>query len=107
MDSLNNPILTLSIEVNTHGGLEKQGSKQFRNSLKSLNSLILHFHAFECHDGCIGEKALELGFNRAILQTKLQMEEAVHLYTKRGYVLIDNYPYDKFEERFASRKNSD
>ena len=27
-----------------------------------------------------------------------QMEEAVHLYTKRGYVLIDNYPpYDKLE----------
>ena len=44
------------------------------------------------------KKALELGFNRAILQTRPQMEEAVHLYTKRGYVLIDNYPpYDKLE----------
>ena len=44
------------------------------------------------------KKALELGFNRAILQTRSQMEEAVHLYTKRGYVLIDNYPpYDKLE----------
>ena len=44
------------------------------------------------------KKALELGFKRTILQTRPQMEEAVHLYTKRGYVLIDNYPpYDKLE----------
>lgn len=44
------------------------------------------------------KKASELGFKRAILQTRPQMEEAVHLYTKRGYVLIDNYPpYDKLE----------
>lgn len=43
-------------------------------------------------------KAVELGFKRAILQTRPQMEEAVHLYTKRGYVLIDNYPpYDKLD----------
>ncbi len=44
------------------------------------------------------KKASELGFKRAILQTRPQMEEAVHLYTKRGYVLIENYPpYDKLE----------
>ena len=44
------------------------------------------------------KKAIELGFKRAILQTRPQMEEAVHLYTKRGYVLVDNYPpYDKLE----------
>ena len=44
------------------------------------------------------KKALEIGFKRTILQTRPQMEEAVHLYTKRGYVLIDNYPpYDKLE----------
>ena len=44
------------------------------------------------------KRALELGFKRAILQTRPQMEEAVRLYTKRGYVLIDNYPpYDKLE----------
>ncbi len=44
------------------------------------------------------KRAVELGFKRAILQTRPQMEEAVHLYTKRGYVLIDNYPpYDKLE----------
>ena len=44
------------------------------------------------------KKAAELGFKRAILQTSPQMEEAVHLYTMRGYVLIDNYPpYDKLE----------
>ena len=43
-------------------------------------------------------KAVELGFRRAILHTRPQMEEAVHLYTKRGYVLIDNYPpYDKLD----------
>ena len=43
-------------------------------------------------------RATELGFKRAILQTRPQMEEAVHLYTKRGYKLIDNYPpYDKLE----------
>lgn len=43
-------------------------------------------------------KAVELGFKRAILQTRPQMESAVHLYTKRGYELIDNYPpYDKLE----------
>ena len=44
------------------------------------------------------KKASELGFKRAILQTRPQMEEAVHLYTKRGYVLIENYPpYDKLD----------
>ncbi len=44
------------------------------------------------------KKASELGFKRAILQTRPQMEEAVHLYTKRGYVLIEKYPpYDKLE----------
>ena len=44
------------------------------------------------------KRAVELGFKRAILQTRPQMEEAVHLYTKRDYVLIDNYPpYDKLE----------
>ena len=44
------------------------------------------------------KKAIELGFKRAILQTRPQMKEAVHLYTKRGYLLTDNYPpYDKLE----------
>ena len=44
------------------------------------------------------KKALELGFRRAILQTRPQMEAAVHLYTKRGYEMIDNYPpYDKLD----------
>ena len=44
------------------------------------------------------KKASELGFKRAILQTRPQMETAVSLYTKRGYKLIDNYPpYDKLE----------
>ena len=44
------------------------------------------------------QRAAELGFGCAILQTRPQMEAAVHLYTKRGYELIDNYPpYDKLE----------
>ena len=44
------------------------------------------------------QRAAELGFGRAILQTRPQMVAAVHLYTKRGYELIDNYPpYDKLE----------
>ncbi len=43
-------------------------------------------------------KASELGFKRTILQTRPQMTEAVGLYTKRGYELIENYPpYDKLE----------
>ncbi len=43
-------------------------------------------------------KALELGFKRAILQTRPLMSEAVHLYRKRGYEQIENYPpYDKLD----------
>ena len=44
------------------------------------------------------QKASKMGFKRAILQTRPQMEAAVNLYTRRGYELIDNYPpYDKLE----------
>lgn len=43
-------------------------------------------------------KARGLGFEKAILQTRPQMEAAVNMYLKRGYVLIDNYPpYDKLD----------
>ena len=43
-------------------------------------------------------KALEHGFKRAILQTRPQMSEAVHLYTKHGYEQIENYPpYDELD----------
>ena len=46
----------------------------------------------------IEEKARELGFERAVLQTRPIMPDAVGLYEKRGYDLIDNYPpYDKLE----------
>jgi len=46
----------------------------------------------------IEEKARELGFKRAVLQTRYIMKDAVGLYTNRGYVLIANYPpYDKLE----------
>ena len=44
----------------------------------------------------VEQKAKEQGFARVILQTRPQMTEAVGIYTKRGYKLIENYPpYDK------------
>ena len=44
----------------------------------------------------IEQKARQQGFARVILQTRPQMTEAVVMYTKRGYYLIQNYPpYDK------------
>jgi ribosomal protein S18 acetylase RimI-like enzyme len=44
----------------------------------------------------VEQKAKEQGFARVILQTRPQMTEAVGMYTKRGYKLIENYPpYDK------------
>lgn len=46
----------------------------------------------------IEHRAREMGFERAVLQTRPIMTDAVGLYEKRGYVLIDNYPpYDKLE----------
>ena len=46
----------------------------------------------------VERKAKEQGFETVILQTRLKMQEAVKMYTKRGYRLIDNYPpYDKLE----------
>ena len=46
----------------------------------------------------IEDKAREIGFKRAVLQTRPIMEDAVGLYEKRGYELIGNYPpYDKLE----------
>ncbi len=44
----------------------------------------------------VEQKTKEQGFARVILQTRPQMTEAVGMYTKRGYKLIENYPpYDK------------
>ena len=46
----------------------------------------------------IEKRAKYFGYGKAILQTRPQMEAAVSLYLKRGYVLINNYPpYDKLE----------
>ncbi|MBR5357884.1 MAG: GNAT family N-acetyltransferase [Clostridiales bacterium] len=46
----------------------------------------------------IEHRAREMGFKRAVLQTRPIMTDAVSLYEKRGYVLIENYPpYDKLE----------
>lgn len=46
----------------------------------------------------IESKARDMGYSRAVLQTRPIMKDAVGLYSKRGYCLIDNYPpYDKLE----------
>ena len=46
----------------------------------------------------IEEKARQAGFRRVVLQTRPIMQDAVALYTKRGYALIPNYPpYDRLE----------
>ena len=46
----------------------------------------------------IENKASEMGFSRAILQTRSIMMDAVSLYKERGYELIENYPpYDKLD----------
>lgn len=46
----------------------------------------------------IEDKARQMGFKRAILQTRPAMKDAVGLYESRGYMLIGNYPpYDKLE----------
>lgn len=46
----------------------------------------------------IEEKAGALGYRRMILQTREIMKDAVGLYTKLGYHLIDNYPpYDRLD----------
>ena len=46
----------------------------------------------------IEDKARERGFRRTVLQTRPIMTDAVALYRKLGYSLIDNYPpYDRLE----------
>lgn len=46
----------------------------------------------------IEDKARQLGYKRAILQTRPIMKDAVGLYESRGYMFIGNYPpYDKLE----------
>ncbi len=46
----------------------------------------------------IEKKALELGYETAVLQTRTIMRDAVELYEQRGYAQIENYPpYDRLE----------
>ena len=46
----------------------------------------------------IEDKARQMGFKRAILQTRPIMPDAVGLYESRGYLLVENYPpYDKLD----------
>ena len=51
------------------------------------------------------DRAEREGCTRLILQTRPSMEEAISLYTKRGYKQIDNYPpYDKLEGAICFEK---
>ena len=51
------------------------------------------------------EKSLERGFRKTILQTRPIMQDAVKLYERRGYTLIDNYPpYDKLDGAICMAK---
>lgn len=51
-------------------------------------------------------KAKQLGYKRAILQTREIMADAVKLYTKLGYYQIDNYPpYDKLDGAICFAKD--
>ena len=46
----------------------------------------------------VERKAMERGFQRTILQTRLIMKDAVGLYLKHGYCQIENYPpYDQLD----------
>ncbi len=46
----------------------------------------------------IEEKARQMNYQRAVLQTRPIMIDAVKLYENRGYSLINNYPpYDQLE----------
>ena len=68
------------------------------NDLNKQKNRLVKAAAQSAMMDALEQRAAELGFGRAILQTRPQMEAAVHLYTKRGYELIDNYPpYDKLE----------
>ncbi len=54
----------------------------------------------------VEEKAAFMGYKRAILQTRPLMSDAVGLYEKRGYALIENYPpYDKLEGAICLAKS--
>lgn len=54
----------------------------------------------------VESKAKQLGYKRAILQTRGIMADAVKLYTKLGYYQIDNYPpYDKLDGAICFAKD--
>lgn len=51
------------------------------------------------------KRAKEMGYTRAILQTREQCVEAVSLYTKIGYFRAANYPpYDEMEQAVCYAK---
>ena len=50
-------------------------------------------------------KAKEMNYKRAVLQTRPIMKDAVGLYQRRGYSLIENYPpYDELEGAICMAK---
>ena len=50
-------------------------------------------------------KAKEMNYKRAVLQTRPIMKDAVGLYQRRGYSLIENYPpYNKLEGAICMAK---
>lgn len=54
----------------------------------------------------IESKAKQQGFQRAILQTREIMTDAVELYVKLGYYRIDNYPpYDELDGAICFAKD--
>jgi len=58
--------------------------------------------------GELEEWALELGFTRAVLETGTNQPEAIHLYKKMGYSLIENYgPYIGMDTSICMAKELD
>jgi GNAT superfamily N-acetyltransferase len=50
--------------------------------------------------------AIEEGFSKAVLETGHKQTEAIHLYTKAGYMLTENYgQYIGMEESICYRKD--
>lgn len=49
--------------------------------------------------------ALELGFSKYLLETGRGQPEAINLYKKQGYIIVENYgPYVGFENSICMRK---
>jgi GNAT superfamily N-acetyltransferase len=50
--------------------------------------------------------ALELNISATVLETGTKQAEAIHLYLKSGYIVIENYgPYKNLQESVCMQKN--